>query len=219
MHCFLLDNMKKQIITIILFLSLSSCFSIRTPFIPINYYYLNQETFSFRNIAEIETYIVFREFNVPEELYDNKLMIWYDDGTVQKFNYHRFHSDYPELINNFIYNRFNLSKAFKYGLTTFNSSIVPNFILEGNVLEFKTFAHKKDKKKNWVQVTIQSTLVKYKPLAPVKEVVFSHTYSQKMEVPERENSSFVQGFSKALSLVVDKMILDIQSAIAHLDEK
>lgn len=211
--------MKKLFISTILLFSFAGCFSIRTPFIPINYYYLNQEAFSFRNIAEIETYIVFREFNVPDELYDNKLMIWFDDGTVQKFNYHRFSSDYPELINNFIFNRFNLSKAFKYGITTFNSSIVPNFILEGNVLEFKSYASKKDKKRNWVQITLNANLIKYLPMTTNKEIVFSNTYSQRIEVQERDNSLFVLGYSKALSLIVDKMILDVQSAIAHFEEK
>lgn len=191
------------------------CLSIRTPYVPINYYYLNQEPFSFRNIAELETYIAYKEFTVPEELFDNRFMIWFDDGTVQKFNYHRFNADYSELINSFIFTRLNQSKAFKFGVAQLNSSIVPNYIIEGSILEFKSYAEKEDKKKNWVQVSILVNLVKYKPLTTKKEIVFSKTYSQKFDISERENSKFVHGYSKLLSLLIDKVIFDIQSAIVH----
>ncbi|MFN3270696.1 hypothetical protein D9V84_01315 [Bacteroidetes/Chlorobi group bacterium Naka2016] len=211
--------MKRLLLTITLSVALSGCFSIRTPFIPTNYYYLNQEPLSFKNIAQIETFLVIRDFAVPEELFDNRLMIWFDDGTVQKFNYHRFNSDYADIINNFIFSRMNLSKAFKFGVASFNSAIVPNFILEGKVLEFKALAEKKDKKKNWVQVSIQINLIKYEPISTNKPVVLSQIYSQRIDFEEREYTRIAKSFSKALSLIVDKMILDIQSAIAHYSEE
>ncbi len=194
---------------------LMGCLSIRTPYVPVNYYYLNQEPFSFRNIAELETYIAYKEFTVPEELFDNRFMIWFDDGTVQKFSYHRFNADYSEIINSFIFIRLNQSKAFKFGVNQLNSSIVPNYIIEGSILEFKSYAEKEDKKKNWVQVSILVNLVKYKPLTTKKEIVFSKTYAQKFDISERENSKFVEGYSKLLSLLIDKVIFDIQSAIVH----
>lgn len=194
---------------------LSSCFSIRSPFVPINYYYLSQEPFSFKNIAEIETYLVVREFTVPNDLLDDRLMIWYDDGTVQKFNYHRFSADYSKVINNFILTRMNLSRAFKYGVFSLSSAVVPNFILEGQVLEFKTYTERKDKKKNWTQIALQINMIKYEPMATNKKVVFTKTYSQRIDFDKQTQTNIVQNYSKALALLVDKMILDIQSAIAH----
>jgi ABC-type uncharacterized transport system auxiliary subunit len=210
--------MKKHLLLLLFGVLLAGCFSLRTPFIPINYYYLQQENFSFKSIAQIEAFVVYKDFSVPDELYDNRLMIWYDDGTVQKLNYHRFAADYHEILNNFIFSRFNLSNAFKYGIATLGSSIVPDYIIEGKILGFKAIAKKNDKKQNWVIVEIQVSLIKYKPLSSQNTIVFSKTYSQRIEVNERDNSKFVQSFSHALSLTVDKMILDIQSAIAHDNE-
>ncbi|MCX7909161.1 MAG: ABC-type transport auxiliary lipoprotein family protein [Ignavibacteria bacterium] len=206
--------MKKRYFIALLFL-FAGCVSIRTPFIPTQYYYLSQEPFSFRNIAEIETNIVFREFTVPEELFDNRLMIWYEDGTVQKLQYHRFNSDYSDLLNNFIFTRMNLAKAFKFGINKLNTANVPDYILEGNILEFKAYSEKKDKKKNWVQIALQVNLLKFNPMSTNQNSVFSKIYTQRYEVTEPEYSKFVQSFSKALSLLVDKIILDIQSTIAH----
>ncbi|MFN3307114.1 MAG: hypothetical protein ACK42Z_08020 [Candidatus Kapaibacteriota bacterium] len=207
--------MKRNPIKFLLLLVLTSCFSVRTPYIPTIYYYLNHEAFSFRNIATIETYILLKEFSVPDELLDNRIVIWYDDGTIQKFNYHRFNTDYSELLNGFIYSRFNQSKAFKYGVASFNTAIVPNYILEGSIIEFKAFASRQDKKKNWVQISFNVNLIKYEPLEQNKKIIHSGNYSQKLEVSERENSIIVQAFSKLFSLMTDKLILDIQSAIAQ----
>ncbi|MGB9852379.1 MAG: hypothetical protein ACPLPX_05895 [Candidatus Kapaibacteriota bacterium] len=211
--------MKRIILFSLLILTMVSCFSIRSPYIATNYYYLTQEPFSFKNIAQIEAFIVFLDFSVPEELYDNRLMIWFDDGTVQKFSYHRFNSDYSDVINNFIFSRMNLSKAFKYGVATFNSAILPDFLLEGKVLEFKTFAERKDKKKNWVVATLQVDLIKYEPISVRKKVVLSQIYTQKVDFQEREQAKIVQAYSKALSTIVDKIILDVQSAVSQIDEK
>lgn len=207
--------MKRNLLGSLLLLAVISCFSLRTPYIPIVYYYLTQEAFSFRNIATIETYVIFKEFSIPDELLDSRIVICYDDGTMQRFNYHRFSSDYSELLNNFIYSRLNQSKAFKYGVSTFNTATVPNYIIEGSILDFKAYANRKDKLKNWVQISFNVKLIKYEPLEQNKKIIFSANYSQKLDVPERENSKFVQGFSKLFSLMIDKMILDIQSAIAQ----
>jgi ABC-type uncharacterized transport system auxiliary subunit len=208
---------RKQIQILIIALLLTGCFSIRTPFIPTQYYTLNQQPFSFKNIAELETFILFKDFSVPEELVENKIMVWFEDGSVQKYNYHRFTTDYPELINNFIFTRLNLSKAFKYGISNSSSTIVPNFILEGKVFEFRAYSDSKDKSKNWVNVAIQVNLLKYVPITNQNKVVLSKVYTQKVERSSREVATIPQAFSIALSTIVDKMLIDLQTATAEAE--
>jgi len=196
---------------------LVGCFSIRTPYIPTQYYTLNQQPYAFKNIAELETFVLYKEFTVPEELVDNKVIVWFEDGSVKKYNYHRFTSDYPDLINDFIFTRLNLSKAFKYGISNSSSSIIPQFILEGKILEFRAYGDSKDKNKSWVNVAIQANLLKYIPVTNQNKVVLSKVYSQRVDFTSREISSIPQAFSTALSAIVDRLIIDLQTVIAEAE--
>ncbi len=204
---------------ILIVLFFFGCFSIRSPYIPTKYYSLNQMPFSFKNIAELETFVIFKDFSVPEELVDNRLMVWFEDGSVQKYNYHRFTADYGQLINDFILTRMNLSKAFKYGISVSSSTIVPDYIIEGKVLEFRSFGDKENKLRNWVNVSIQVTLLKYVPISNQNKVVLSKVYSQKVERQSKEPSKIPSAFSIALSTIVDKMIFDLQRAITGEEVK
>jgi ABC-type uncharacterized transport system auxiliary subunit len=121
------------------------------------------------------------------------------------------------LINNFIFTRLNLSKAFKYGISNSSSTIVPNFILEGKVFEFRAYSDSKDKSKNWVNVAIQVNLLKYVPITNQNKVVLSKVYTQKVERSSREVATIPQAFSIALSTIVDKMLIDLQTATAEAE--
>lgn len=198
---------------LILFLLFFGCLSIRTPYIPTKYYSLNQMPFNFKNIAELETFVIFNDFSVPEELVDNRIMVWFGDGSVQKYNYHRFTTDYVALINDFILTRLNLSKAFKFGVSVTSSTIVPDYIIEGKVLEFRAYSDKENKSRNWVYVSIQVTLLKYVPISNQNKVVLSKVYTQKVERQGKEPLTIPPAFSIALSTIVDKMIFDLQGAI------
>ncbi|MCX7880251.1 MAG: hypothetical protein N2517_06285 [Ignavibacteria bacterium] len=202
---------KLHLFLILAFLG-TSCFSIRTPYIPTRFYSLTQEAFSFKNIATIDAIILMRDFLVPSNLLGTNLFFIHDDGSVEKFYYHKFSTDYQEAINDFIRARLNLSRAFSFSILSTNSSLLPEYVLEGEVLEFYIYSKRKDKV-FVVQISIQVTLTPYKPLASERNIILSKIYSYSIEKKNIEVNEMSKELSKGLSSIVDKMIFDIQSAI------
>jgi ABC-type uncharacterized transport system auxiliary subunit len=206
---------KCLLLAIVLVVALQACINFRTEYPKIQYYSLEQLPFTFRSIASLNVLIAFKDFRVPAELETNSLMTKWKDGRVQKYYYFRWSSDYSEMISDFLVKRFNLSGGFSKPVVYASSMVIPDYYLDCQVIDFSAYSDDEDAKGNFVQVSLHISLEQRLPMSVGNNIVLSRLYTQKIERGNKFAESIPPAFSKALSLIVDKIILDVQSTIAQ----
>lgn len=209
--------MKQNIFTICLILLLQSCFSFRSEYPPIKYYYLKQEPFSFKNIAKMDVVLAFEDFDFPYEvLCTNQLHVRLTDNIVKKYFYHRWVESPNRLIMDFIIQRFNTANAF-VGIVKLSSSTLPDFILKGQVLDFSAYSGGEKSEENYVSISIRIWIVKLGSIYNENKIVFDNIYTVLQPQLNSQVESIAPAFSKALSILVDKMLFDLQSALVEVN--
>lgn len=208
--------MRKYLpLAIVLVVALQTCINFRTEYPEIKYYSLQQLPFTFRNIASLDVLIAFKDFRVPSELETNSLIAKWKDGRVQKYYYFRWSSDYLEMISDFIITRFNTSGGFSKPVVYASSMVIPDYYFDCQVIDFSAYSNDEDAKGSFVQVSLHISLEQRLPMSVKNNIVLSKLYTQKVERENEFAESIPPAFSKALSLLVDKIILDVQSTIAQ----
>lgn len=208
--------MKKYLpLAIVLAMASQACINFRTEYPKIKYYSLQQLPFTFRSIASLDVLIAFKDFRVPAELETNSLITKWKDGNLQKYYYFRWSSDYSEMISDFLITRFNLSGGFSKPVVYASSMVIPDYYLDCQVIDFSAYSDDEDTEGNFVQVSLHISLNQRLPMSVKNNIILSKLYTQKVERENKFAESIPPAFSKALSLLVDKIILDVQSIIAQ----
>lgn len=193
----------------------SGCVSITSKYPPIEYYKLHQEPVSAKNLGKIDITLMVRNFSVSSDLESENLQAIWDDNHIQKYYYHRWATDFPSMITDYFVERFSNVGAFTTGVVKSSSWILPDYYLEANILELTAKNSEKTAEgSNYVYVSLQITLARRTPLKTGKDVVFNENYYQKIERADNTVKSIVPAYSKALSQIADKVILDIEKAVA-----
>ncbi len=207
--------MKKLLLFCLSLTVLSGCVSIISKYPPIEYYKLHQEPISAKNVGKVSVALMIRDFTVPSEFENENLWVKWDDNRIQKYFYHRWTSDLSELITEFFQERYNKTEAFMSGVVKTSSWVVPDYILEANILEMTANSSEKNAPgTNNAYISMQVSLSRRNVLKVDKAVIFSENYNQKIQRNDNSAKSIVPAFSVALSQLADKILLDIQSAIA-----
>jgi ABC-type uncharacterized transport system auxiliary subunit len=210
--------MKTTCILFLIFL-VSGCISIKSEYPAIEYYRLSQEPPSVKNLGKIPDIILLRDISVSEENDQTSLVAIWDSTNIQKYFYHRWISDPSGLLTDFFITRFDNSAGFSSGIVKTGTSVVPDYVLEGRLLELNAYSSKKSNGKNYVSVSMQFDLQSKIPLSLEKNVIFNQTYN--MKIPRTDNSaaSVAPAVSKAVSQIADKLMLDVQMSIAKRESK
>jgi len=212
--------MKEKILISLVFLFLSGCFSITTKYPPIEYYKLHQEPVSAKNLGKTDVTLMIRDFTIATELDNESLWAQWDNSKVQIYYYHRWITNISEMITDFFHQRYSNLHVFMGGVVKASSWIVPDYILEGNVLEMTAVnSESKSANSNYTNISIQVTLARRTPMKIGRDVVFTESYNQKVPREDNTIASIIPAFSKGFSQIADKMLLDIQNAIAFDNSK
>lgn len=209
--------MRPNIFTICLMLLLQSCFSFKSDYPPIKYYYLKQEPFNFKNIAKMDVVLAFEDFDFPYDILStNQLQVRLADNIVKKYFYHRWVESPKRLIIDFIIQRLNSAGAF-VRVVKLSSSTLPDFILKGQVLDFSAYSGGEKSEENYVSISIQIWVVKLGAISDENKIVFDKKYIIRQPRLNPKVESIAPAFSKALSVIVDKMLFDLQSAFVEVN--
>ena len=211
------ERIRMKVITclILSLLLTSGCFSIKSDYPRVEYYRLSPEPLSLKNIAKINASLLVRDFSAGGELDTEHLTVLWSDNQVQQYYYHRWVNDCATLVTDFIINRYNQYNAFGGSVVRSSSYILPDYILEGQILELIAVNNaEKSKEPCNVSLSIQVNLLSRIPLKPENKVVLSKVYN--LKVPRENNSvkTIVTAASKGISQIADKLLIDIQTAIA-----
>lgn len=193
---------------------LNSCISIRTKYPSIEYYRIEQNPLTLKNVGKIDATILVRETIPSSELESTNLMGIWDDGRIQRYNYHQWNSEIAPMVTDFIVKRFNLYSGFSGGVIKSTSSILPDYILETHLIDMMAYNSEKSSEGNYVFVSLQANLIRRIPLDTNNNIILSQVYTQKISRQNNSVKSIAPAFSSAFSLMTDKLLIDIQSAIA-----
>jgi len=208
--------MKKYLLLIAVIPLLSGCFSLRVDYPEINYYRLEQQPSKLEDvgISTIKGSLLIRNFTASDEINTDHFLAVWDNGRVQKYYYHRWIANIAELVTDFIVTRFNNLRVFSDGAIKSGSMIKPDYILEGSLLEMYAHNSKDDEKQNnYVYISMRVSLLKKVPLSVDKKILLNKVFTIKQKRKNKSVDNIANAFSKAMTKITDKTLLDIQKVI------
>lgn len=208
--------MLKTLKYLLLLVTLSGCFSLKSNYPPIEYYRLTQEPVTLKNIAKMNVVLMVREMTASGEIDPEHLLATGNNNKIQQYYYNRWITDCSSLVTDFIINRLNAYNAFGVAVVSSSSFVVPDYILEGQIVELMAYnSESNEKDANYVNISLQINVINRVPLKIDNKVVYSKMYNAKVPRPDNSVKSIVPAFNKGLSQITDKMLVDIQGAIAR----
>ncbi len=212
--------MKKIYLCLFLLPMLYGCISLKSEYPEISYYRLSQEPIKINNSGNIDGTLQIRNFSSSDQLNIDNIMVILDEDKVQNYYYHRWVSAPADLVTDFIIERINNAKLFNGGVIKPNSLVIPDYILEGHLLDM--IAHNtKDLESdtNFIIISYQISLIKKEPLKTERNVLLNKLYT--ISVPRKNNevASIAPAFSRGMSELSDMMLNDIIEAVKNSGNK
>src|SRR3989339_987971 len=212
--------MKKIYLCLFLLPLLYGCISLKSEYPEISYYRLSQEPININNGGGITGTLQIRNFSSSDQLNTEHIMAIWDETKIQNYYYHRWVSAPAELVTDFIIERMNNAKLFNGGVIKPNSLVIPDYILEGHLLDM--IAHNtrdRELDTNFIIISYQISLIKKEPLKTERNVLLNKLYT--ISVPRKNNevSTVAPAFSRGMSKLSDKMLNDIIEAVKNSGNK
>lgn len=193
-------------------LGLSGC-GLRTEYPEIHFYKLNSYPESkIKESAVFDASLLIRDVMVSTGDETDQIMTTNEDGSIKKYYYHRWVSDIPSLISDFFRERYTKFGLFKGGISKSASAIIPDYILEITVLDFKS--QNTSKGAPYVEVTVSATVLAH-PRGDAKpiEKLFTKSFSAREFRHSSEANAIAPAFSKALNVIADDIYLALYNFV------
>lgn len=210
--------MRILLTSLLIALFLQGCFSIKSEYPEIEYYRLEQKASSLTNSAPMDGTLQIRDFTVSNDLETDHLLALENSTKIKKYYYHRWITDCQALVTDFFINRYNTLQSFKGSVVKSSTVLVPNYIMEAQILDMIAHNREEGSGSNFVFVSLQVTLLERIPLNPERKIVLSKEYTSKIPRPDNSVKSIPGAFSQAISEVADNVLNDIQQAISKYEK-
>lgn len=198
----------------IVLLILSGCINIRTEYPTINYYRLNQEPLNISNLEKVSGALLIRHFSSSIDLETERLLAVWNDNRLQRYYYHRWNADCSALVTDYILERYNKLDAFTNGVVKESSFIIPDYILEGQIVEFLAYNHRNNlPDSNYVVVTVHASLLKKEEMIIENRLILNKTYTETVSRARNNVETIPPAFSKAVAIISDRLLTDISETI------
>jgi ABC-type uncharacterized transport system auxiliary subunit len=203
-------------------LFVASCISVRTDYPEIKYYQIKQEAPTSSNRATVSGVLQVRGFTGAEAVSTDEILVTNSNHQIQKLYYHRWAAECPQMLTDYFVLRLNNLKAFSGGTINSSTMLVPDFILEGELLDMNAIGSSEDKNgnaENSVNITLRISLIKRSPGKIEKELVFNKTYNKKTKRTDNSAPSIAPAFAVACAGMFDDIMTDIQREVARYNLK
>ena len=162
--------------------------------------------------------LVVRDLSLNEAYSGVQLIANWEKNRVQKYFYHRWINDFSQIATDFLITRFERMNIFKGGVSNSTTSIIPDYILEGNITELYAQNSEIDVKGNcYVNMEVSVTFFRRNQNGSPIEQVFSKIYSQKTQRLNKNAESIPEAFSKSYSMICDQIIVDVNNSVELLE--
>lgn len=204
----------KKLIFILLAVTLSSCINLKEPYPKISYYKLIPEKSSVENIGTLDKTLMIRDFTASSEIETTHLLTLWDNEYIQRYFYHRWITDTPNMVADFINSIFSKNEFFKNGVVTSSSMAIPDYVMEGDILDMMAYStHDGEPNQNYVYVAIEITLIKRTKVMEENAILMNEVYPFKTIRKNNSVKTIPDAFSRAWSQVADQILVDVYNAI------
>jgi ABC-type uncharacterized transport system auxiliary subunit len=203
--------MKKVYLLLLSLITLMSCISFKSEYPVINYYNLTQETSLINSKINIDGVLQIRDVSASDIFDTDQISAVWDNKTVEKYFYHRWGSDVPAMVSDFLFKRFTDMKIFNGGVVKSTSMMNPDYIIEAKVTDMTAYNYN-DKGENCVTVSVHLNLIKRENDSPGK-VILSDVFTSKKTRKDNLASSMAPAFSLAMSEITDKIMAAMETNI------
>jgi ABC-type uncharacterized transport system auxiliary subunit len=205
----------KYLSFLLLIIFVTGCINLKDDYPVIEFYRLNQEKQKFQNIGQITGVLQIRDFTISEEADSDQLIVLNGTTRLEKYYYHRWIAGPDDLVTDFMVERFNRMKTFSGGALRTSSVLLPDFILEGEVLDMSAHNSESDEvDANYVYMAIHINLIKRDPLKIDKTILLNKIYEGRVSRKNNEIINVAPAFSYLISDLTDQLIFDVQSMIS-----
>lgn len=206
--------MRNTILLLLVLFFVGSCINLKEPYPQINYYKLLADKSSIENIGSLDKTLMIKDLTASSEIETTHLLALWDNEHIQRYYYHRWITDAPSMITDFINNIFSKNDYFNKGVVMSSSMAVPDYILEGEVLDMMAFSTKKgEANQNYVYVSIKITLIKRTKILKDNPIILNEVYPFKIVRKNNSVKSIPDAFSRAWSQVAHQILVDVHNAI------
>ncbi len=209
--------MKKIVaITVLLLAMLSSCINLKDEYPDITYYSLNDIQSNISEIKQVDGALLIRNFSISSEFDTKHLLANWDSKRVQKYYYHRWISDISDMTTDYIFNRISKLKVFSNGAISSTSMIIPDYILEGQIINLAVNnTDLLESGNNNAEIEIKINLIIRNKEIPGETTIFTQVYKEEVLRQNNLVTSIAPAVSRGISLISDKIAVDIKNAIVR----
>ncbi len=192
---------------------IQSCISLKSDYQPTSYYRLEQKGTSIQTVDTLPGTLYIRTFTTNEE-YNNDHIVYFnkDSRQVDYYVYHRWLAEMPDMVTDFVANRYIEKNVFRKGIAQ-SGSALPDYILEGKVLEM--IADNGSSNAGSVLLKIQITLINVEPMEIERPVILQRVYESSVKRANDNAASIPAAYSEALADITDRMLVDIANAVRY----
>jgi ABC-type uncharacterized transport system auxiliary subunit len=199
---------------------MTGCVNLTVDYPDINYYDLELPKDNNISILNSKGNIQIRDFTINRK-YAGNTIFYSKDGIIKPYYYHKWMSDFNDLVTDYLFTTFSKSRTFEKGILQNSSLVIPDYILQGNITEYKVMNNVEDSEddiENYIVLSMQVQLYKaglLKENANELEEIFAKHYSVK--IPRKNNNavSIAPAFSEGIQSITINVLNDILEKITN----
>lgn len=204
---------KFNIIYLLIFIFLiffsSGCINFREDYPIINYYSLSN-TSKKESREKVLGILQVRNFIAPNILSGQRILVENSDGSSQRLYYHRWSDNFDQLLTWLTITRLSEQKIFYGGVVSQNSNLIPNYILEGEILTLRIINHRIPDSSS-VELSVKFSLLGYNQDSSNFVLYFTNTY--KNIAPRK--SSQLAWISQSTNIAANEIIEQMASELIN----
>lgn len=204
-------NIIYQLILIFLIFFFQGCINLREDYPTINYYSLTN-TSNKESRQKVFGILQIRNFNAPNILSGQRILVENSDGSSQRLYYHRWSDNFDQLLTWLAITRMSEQKIFSGGVVSQNSNLIPNYILEGEILTLRILNHRIPDSSS-VELSVKFSLLGYNQDSSSFMLYFTNTYNKRVIRNNSETTWISQSTNLAANEILEKMTSDIINII------
>lgn len=200
-------NIIYQLILIFLIFFLPGCINLREDYPNINYYSL-ASTSSIESREKVFGTLQIRNFSAPNILSGQRILVQNSDGSSQRLYYHRWSDNFDQLLTWLTISRLSSQKIFSGGVVSQNSNLIPNYILEGEILNLKILNHSIPDS-SFVELSVKFSLMGYNQDSSNFVLYFTNTYTNRTQRNTKSTSWISQSTNIVANEIIEQMTKEI----------
>lgn len=208
------DDAKSILLLLILMSFLfNSCINLREEYPEITYYNLTPANPEISRI-KVDGILQIRPFGGSNVISSKRFLVEHSSGGFEKYYYHRWSDDFQELFTWNVISYISNQKCFTGGIVNQGTALIPNYILEGDILKLKIFNHDKDKKdSSYVELSLKISLFGFNKDSTGLSVIYTNVIEKKVTRESAKANTIAPAVNQATNAIISQLSEEVIKSI------